>query len=961
MSDRVVKVRLLAQVSEYEAGMLKAAQATRRTGSELEKLEQKKQAFDSFGRGLLVTGTALAGVTALSVKAAMGWESAWAGVTKTVEGTPEQLSKVEAGLRGLTSVLPASHDEIAAVAEAAGQLGVKTGNVVAFTKTMIDLGETTNLSANDAATSLARFVNIMGTSQSKVSNLGSALVGLGNNYATTEREIMEMAMRLAGAGKQIGLSEGQVLGLSTALSSVGIEAEAGGSAMSKVMIDIAASVESGGAKLDKFATAAGMSAQDFAKQWKTDPAAALASFVKGLSNAESQGKSTLGILADLGITEVRMRDALLRSSAAADKFAGAMNDGNTAFAENNALTEEAAKRYDTVESKLKIAGNAVRDAAIDFGQVFLPALGAAAEGVADFAQMMGDLPDPVQGIIGILTGAGGAVALVGGAALLAVPKLAAFKVAMEVLTGTSFSFKGGLQSAVRFMTGPWGVALVASAALMASYNRIIEEGIPAQEEIANKIATTADAAEKLNSAVAKTPSFNAFLPSVDENTKSLLADLPTLLDQAAEAQDNWFVGLMKSSTASDHAFEALGRYGEALAGLAATDMPAAQAGFTDLVDSFKLNDDQARVLLDRMPTLKAAFTDLATEQNIAVDSSEFMEMVLGRLPAPVDEAAAALQEMKTEADDAARALDGTAQALDDVAGKALSMGDANDRALSSLNALAEAAKAEGAAIDGTNDASIRLRDSVRDVETAHRDSADAIIQNTGDLKAAQSEWDKGRESVLKMLQAKGMDKAEAVRWADQNLGSAAEVKASIDEVYQAWLNLPENKETKYKVEAADAERRLQALKDKLASIPSVKRVTLETYTVGNRTVDAGNNYRGGMYEQGVKHFASGGFASGIYAGVDGGIRDGDRVFAERDMGVPWETYISGRPADRDRNVGLWVETGRRLGAFQGDGPASGSAPEVRVVLQPKGGIDLLQYIEARVEQSDSELVSALRG
>lgn len=59
---------------------------------------------------------------------------------------------------------------------------------------------------------------------------------MGNNFATTESEIVDMALRLAGAGHQVGMSEGQILGLATALSSVGIEAEMGGSAMSKALV-----------------------------------------------------------------------------------------------------------------------------------------------------------------------------------------------------------------------------------------------------------------------------------------------------------------------------------------------------------------------------------------------------------------------------------------------------------------------------------------------------------------------------------------------------------------------------------------------------------------------------------------------------------------------------------------------------------------------------------------------------
>jgi TP901 family phage tail tape measure protein len=948
VSDRVVKVRLLAQVSEYEAGMLKAAQATRRTGSELEKLEQKKQAFEAVGRGLMVTGAALAGVTALSVKAAMGWESAWAGVTKTVEGTPEQLSKVEAGLRGLTSVLPASHDEIAAVAEAAGQLGIQTGNVVAFTRTMIDLGETTNLSANDAATSLARFVNIMGTSQDKVSNLGSALVGLGNNYATTEREIMEMAMRLAGAGKQIGLSEGQVLGLSTALSSVGIEAEAGGSAMSKVMIDIASSVESGGEKLDKFATAAGMSAQDFAKQWKTDPASALASFVKGLSNAESQGKSTLGVLADLGITEVRMRDALLRSSSAADQFAGAMAKGSSEFEKNNALTDEAAKRYETVESKLKIAGNAVRDAAIDFGQVFLPMVGAAAEGVADFAQTMGNLPDPVQGIIGILTGAGGSIALVGGLALLAVPKIAAFKVAMSVLTGTTFSFRGGLMSALRFMTGPWGVGLAAATAAVITFNAAIEAGTPKQAEVRNAIVTGTEAMEGFKKAF----KYDGFAGVWFGDLKAEMADIPGLLAKV----DDGMADVFQLRATDKGALDALHTYGDALNELAQTDMPRAMQTFAALSSEMGWNGETSMRVLKEMGPLYDTYLKQADAAGIAADSTEFMQMVLMGLPPALDDAEGGLTDIETAAADAAQALDGTAQALDDVAGKAMSMGDAHDRALSALNAMADAAKAEGVSLDGTNDASVRLRDSIRDVEQASRDSADAIINNGGSVKDAAKEWEAGRQKVIDMRVAKGEDIETAKAWADKNLGSASEVTAALEDVYQAWLNLPENRETKYKVEAAEAESRLEALKKSIEGLPQYKSITLETITLSNnRVLSAPGQATGGpVYGPGPK-------------GVDSELRmlaPGEHVLTADDVDA-----MGGQAAVMAMRSGLHSSRSAALVPARSGGGGGGGggtqvaadAPKFDVIVQSKGGVDLLQYIDVRVEQSDTRLKAALRG
>ena len=916
MADRVVKVRLLAEVADFKRGMEEAASETRKVGTASEQLAQKREAFNQLGTVALGVGAAMTTMTALSIKAAIGWESAWAGVTKTVEGTPAQLSAVEDGLRGLTSVLPASHEEIAAVAEAAGQLGIQTPNVVAFTRTMIDLGETTNLSANEAATSLARFMNIMGTAQGDVGKLGSAIVGLGNNYATTEAEIMEMAMRLAGAGKQVGLTEGQVLGLSTALSSVGIEAEAGGSAMSKVMIDIAASVEEGGSRLELFAKTAGISADSFAAKWKSDPAAALSLFVKGLANAESQGSSTLGVLSELGITEVRMRDALLRSASAADMFAGAMGMGNSEFEKNNALLTEAEKRYATVESQMQIASNAVNDAAISFGSVFLPAVAEAAGGLKEFAGFLADIPEPVQGIIGVLTGVVGVTALVGGAALVAIPKVVAFKIAMQELPGVTGAVRSGLGRLSSFLGGPWGVAIIAATALMATYNRIMEEGIPSQEELTNKIKSTTDAADGLSASIQK----NKIFPQVDEGTRQMLDDLPGLLNQASEASDNWFVGLMKSSTASDNAMDAIGRYGEALAGIAQTDLPGAQVAFRGLRDEYKLTEAQTRQLLEGMPAYRDEILKLAGEQDIAADSTEFLQLAMGELPGSTAEAEAAMAEMKQEASEADEALRGTADALSDVGDAAMSMGDASDRALSSINSLIKAAEEEGAVLDGTNDASIRLRDAMREVEQSHLDSATAIVNNGGTLAEATAEWEKGRQKVIDMRVAKGEDIATATAWADKNLGSASEVKAALGDVYQAWLNLPENRETKYQVEADQAAAKLADLKARLDAIPGYKRITLESFSVGR--FDVTPNAAGGYYERGVKAFAGGGFEPGIYPYTPGGIHKIAEEYAEG--------YVSMDPARRVKSEGVWQTIGDRMGFTQQR--QQSSSPPVEVSL-----------------------------
>jgi len=167
--------------------------------------------------------------------------------------------------------------------------------------------------------------------QTEFDKLGSTIVALGNNLATTEAEIVEMGLRLAGAGKQVGMTEAEILSLAGALSSVGIEAQAGGSAFSKVMVNMQLAAETGSEKLEQFAAVAGMSAEQFATTFQENAAQALIAFINGLQRAQEEGTSAIKVLDDIGITEVRMRDALLRAAGAGDLFAESIKLGTEAW------------------------------------------------------------------------------------------------------------------------------------------------------------------------------------------------------------------------------------------------------------------------------------------------------------------------------------------------------------------------------------------------------------------------------------------------------------------------------------------------------------------------------------------------------------------------------------------------------------------------------------------------------
>lgn len=362
------------KLAEQSSNLIENGKKWQEHGEKISKVGDK---IEKVGNKLSIVSAGIGAIAGGSLKASMDFESAFTGVEKTVDGTTEQLANLKQGILDMSTELPSSAVEISAVAESAGQLGIQTDNVLAFTRTMIDLGNSTNLSADEASSSLAKFANIVNMSADDYDKLGSVIVDLGNNFATTERDIVEMGTRLASTGELTGLSESQIMGLATAISSVGIEAEAGGSAMSKLLQKMATAVEtgkSGKLSLEDLAKVSGKTAKEFKKAFQEDSAQALSSFIEGLNNTEQNGKSAIAVLQDLGLTDVRMTNTILSLSNAHGVMSNALKTADKAWKENKALTVEANKRYGTTESQLKTLKNEVIKLGIEFGNELAPSL-----------------------------------------------------------------------------------------------------------------------------------------------------------------------------------------------------------------------------------------------------------------------------------------------------------------------------------------------------------------------------------------------------------------------------------------------------------------------------------------------------------------------------------------------------------------------------------------------------------
>ena len=438
------------------------------------------QAFNQVHEAIVAAGIAVAlkeiyEYFASCAQASMDFESAITGVAKTTDLTDEELAAMSDSIKALSTEIPATTEEIAAVTEAAGQLGIQKDALLDFTEIMTMLGTATNMTADEAATSLARFANITGMATDNYGRLGSVIVGLGNNFATTESEIVAMGTRLASAGKLAGLTEPEIMALAAAMSSVGIEAEAGGTAMTQTLNAIEKAVAKGGDDLAEFARIAGMSSEEFSSAWKNDAMSALTSFIGGLGKLDEQGESTVLVLEDLGLTGIRQSNMLKALGLAADQMTGAVNTANTAWQQNTALTNEANKRYATAQSRLTMMQNAYNNLKVAIGDAYTPALSEAygvgtkvLNSITAFIQKNPALVNAITAFAGVI----GAV----------VAALAAYAVAAKIAAAASAILTAAIPG-VNVIMGITAAVAAITAGIVALATAAANDAVPSVKEL----------------------------------------------------------------------------------------------------------------------------------------------------------------------------------------------------------------------------------------------------------------------------------------------------------------------------------------------------------------------------------------------------------------------------------------------------------------------------------------------
>lgn len=404
------------------------------------------------------------GLTAM-IYASTSFEQAFVRVRKVVDMTSKDLDQLAQNIRLLSTDISTSAVELANLASIGGQLGIEgVQNLTKFTDVMSKLQLATRIAGEQGAAQLARFMEIMRVSIDDVDRLGSAIVHLGNNFAAFEDEILEMSMRIAGAGQAVGIASEEVLALGTALVSVGVHAQAGGTAMSRILLRMQDATSKQTAELWHFAKVSEMAMKDFVETFRSDPIKAVEMFIKGLQNVREAGGDVVRILDAVGFSEIRVRDAILRLIPAADTLSNALNTAATGWTENVALQEEYERAMDTVIAQLRLLWNTIVAVAASIGDLYTPYLREAISTLRTFAETLLSLDDRQRKLIANFFSFTGAILLVGTGILAVVMNILVLLTFLTLLARAFLSITGVaafMGKVFLFLMTPLGLATFA--------------------------------------------------------------------------------------------------------------------------------------------------------------------------------------------------------------------------------------------------------------------------------------------------------------------------------------------------------------------------------------------------------------------------------------------------------------------------------------------------------------------
>jgi len=886
MADRVVKVSLVAQVNNYVSNMQQAQKATSKTAQATEDasaaFERQNQAMTEVGTGLLAIGAVAAVGIGIAVKKFAEFDQAMSFVQAATHESEANMGLLrDAALEaGASTVFSAT--EAANAIEELAKAGVSTADILggALAGSM-DLAAAGGLgvarAAEISATALQQF-KLDGDQASHVADVLAA----GAGKAMGSVDDLANGLKFVGpVAASMGVSLEETTGVLALFAQQGIIGEQAGTGLRGVLASLTAPSALARKEIEKL----GLTLYDSEGNFL-----GLQNAAGELSNAytlmdEESRNASMGII--FGRETITSATALYQAGAAGvDEWTKSVDDSGYA-------AETAALRLGNLAGDWEALTGAIDTALISLGAGADGPLRALVQGLTGLVDVFNEAPAPIQQTALVVAAVGAAAALTGGAFLVAVPKVAQFQVALATLSTSSLPsvaaaatgaqvavgrMTASMSAAGKFMTGPWGIALAAAAVGVTFLTQWLESLQATSEEMQDSLSGARDAVEILETAT----------QGLDvkwwRDASAAVMDLDAVLDKSAAKTDNYFAVVGDFDFGSS--IDALGKIGKELGTLAESDLPSAQEAFSLLADQTDGSDEKLNELLNTMPEYKAAVLEQADALGLAENKFALLGIATGDIAGQTEVAAQGLAELEGAAYDAGGTVDELSETIRNFGTAQFDVNSATRAVEAALDDFTESVNTNGATLDVTTEKGRANQAALDDMASSYLDLAASTVEQTGKASDAIPVIQRGRDAVVAAGQAAGKSKKEAEAYAD-SLGL-----------------IPSDVNTAVKVTGAEAAKTkvdnlASSLRSAYNAALSLGRTNIAPKGSSTNVPVAGAN---GM----MQAYANGGFPTGVYAG-------GRPMYKFAEPETRWEAFISGRPGQEERNIGIALDALGRLG------------------------------------------------
>ena len=324
-----------------------------------------------------IAGVAVGAVVALGLalfrafKGATDLEAEMTGVAKTTSLSSRALVQLRDDLVRVSRSTGIATGNLTGYAETAGQLGITgSANILAFVEAAAKLEAVSDLSADDAATSLAKISNAFKLPIENANALGSLLNELSNTTPATARDVADGLTRIGGAGEAIGVTVDEAAGLQATLVGAGVESERAGTALRNLFVRVQTESEAVAAVM-KTTTA------DWSARLERDGMGAVMDLLAELEKMPQAARAAT-------IEDVFGAESFLQVSTLAqglDTLRANLGTASAAFAEGTSLDREFATSLQNVQAQVGLLWNKVTTFVTGIGTGFLPGVGRAVTAV----------------------------------------------------------------------------------------------------------------------------------------------------------------------------------------------------------------------------------------------------------------------------------------------------------------------------------------------------------------------------------------------------------------------------------------------------------------------------------------------------------------------------------------------------------------------------------------------------